>query len=121
VLTFRQGPGAGLTVEENIEGSPPRTFERVPDEARSGSPLSSLAGAYYSPELEVTWTFVVDGGKLALERHRMEPDSLDHLFGDVFQSRHGFLLEFSPERSGRAAAVDVSTERVRRLRFSRRP
>jgi CubicO group peptidase (beta-lactamase class C family) len=121
VLTFRQGPGARLAVEENIEGSPPRTFERVPEAARSGSPLLSLAGAYYSPELEVTWTFVVGGRKLALQRHRMQPDSLDHLFGNVFQSRHGFLLEFSPGRNGRAAAVDVSTERVRRLRFTRRP
>jgi hypothetical protein len=108
-------------VEENIEGSPKRTFERIPDAARAGAPLSSLAGTYRSPELEVTWTFVVGGGKLVLQRHRMTADSLDHLFGNVFQTRHGFLLEFSPGRNGKPATVDVSTERVRRLRFARRP
>lgn len=120
VLTFLRRPGGLLGVEENIEGSPKRTFERVPDAARAGTLLSALAGTYYSPELEVTWTFVLRDGKLVLQRHRMNPDSLSHLFGDVFQSRHGFLLEFSPGRSGKAAAVDVSTERVRRLRFTRR-
>jgi CubicO group peptidase (beta-lactamase class C family) len=120
VLTFKQRPRAGLAVEENIEGSPPRTFERVPDAARGGSPLSALAGTYLSPELDVTWTFAAAGAKLALLRHRMQPDSLDHLFGNVFQSRHGFLLEFSPRGNGRSV-VDVSTERVRRLRFTERP
>jgi CubicO group peptidase (beta-lactamase class C family) len=115
VLTFAQGPGGRISMEENIEGSPLRTFQRVPDSARAGTPLAALAGAYYSPELEVTWKFVLAAGKLVLQRHRMEPDSLSHLFGDVFQSRYGFLLEFS--RSG----VEVSTERVRRLRFTRAP
>lgn len=119
VLTFLRRPGGLLGVEENIEGSPKRVFERVPEAARAGAPLSSLAGVYLSPELEVTWTFALGGKKLVLQRHRMPPDSLDHLFGNVFQTRHGFLLEFSPGRSGRAGAVEVSTERVRRLRFIR--
>lgn len=120
VFTFLRRPDGLLGVEENIEGSPKRTFERVSDAARAGTLLSALAGTYYSPELEVTWTFVLAGGMLVLQRHRMNPDSLSHLFGDVFQTQHGFLLEFTPGRSGRAAAVDVSTERVRRLRFTRR-
>jgi CubicO group peptidase (beta-lactamase class C family) len=120
VLTFLRRPGGLLAVEENIEGSPKRIFERVPDAARSGIPLSALAGNYYSRELEVTWTFLRGGGKLVLHRHRMEPDSLSRLFGDVFTSGRGFVLEFSRRGDGKAATVDVSTERVRRLRFTRR-
>ena len=120
IFTFTRLRGTILAVEENIEGSPRRTFDRVPDAGRAGTPLSALAGAYDSPELEVTWTFALAGGKLVLQRHRMEPDSLTRLFGDVFQSRHGFLLEFSRGAAGKVATVDVSTERVRRLRFTRR-
>ena len=122
VLTFAQGARGLISMEENIEGSPRRTFQRVPEAGRAGTSLAALAGAYYSPELEVTWTFVLSSGPLVLQRRRMEPDSLSRLFGDVFQSRYGFLLEFSRGGSGKPAAVEVSTERVRRLRFIlRRP
>jgi hypothetical protein len=48
-----------------------------------------------------------------------DPDSLSRLFGDVFLSRYGFVFEFSRGRSGTPATVEVSTERVRRLRFTR--
>jgi CubicO group peptidase (beta-lactamase class C family) len=120
VLTFLGRPGGLLGVEENIEGSPKRTFERVPDAARAGTPLAPLAGDYYSPELEVTWTIALAGGKLVLQRHRMEPDSLSRLFGDVFASRYGFVLEFTRGGKGKTTTVDVSTERVRRIRFTRR-
>ena len=87
---------------------------------RAGAPLTALAGSYYSAELDVTWTFVVRAGQLVLQRHRMEPDPLvTYLFGDVYQSEHGFMLEFSRGRSGTPASVDVTTERVRRVRFTR--
>jgi CubicO group peptidase (beta-lactamase class C family) len=119
VFTFLQRSGVPIAVEENIEGSPVRTYTRVPD-ATPATPLQALAGAYYSPELEVTWTFVLRGGKLVLQRHRMELDTLkDHLFGDVFQSEHGFMLEFFRGGSGKPASVEVTTERVRRVRFTR--
>lgn len=109
VFTFVQRPGVPIVVEVNIEGSPVRTYTRVPDATRATS-LQALSGAYYSPELEVTWTFVLRAGKLVLQRHRMEPDALkDHLFGDVFQSEHGFMLEFSRGKGGKPGSVDVTT------------
>ena len=120
VFTFAQHRGAPITVEENIEGSPTRVYTRVPDAMRSGSPLEALVGAYHSPELDVTWTFVQRAGKLVLLRHRTEPDPLaTHLQGDVYQSEHGFMLEFSRGTSGNATSVYASTERVRRVRFIR--
>jgi hypothetical protein len=95
-----------------------RTYARVPEAARAAAPPGRLAGTYYSRELDVTWTFVLDAGKLVLQRHRVEPDPLTNLFGNVFLSENGFLLEFSRE-SGKPVSVDVTTERVRRLRFTR--
>jgi CubicO group peptidase (beta-lactamase class C family) len=123
VFTFVQRPGVPIAMEEDVEGSPVRTYARVPEAARAAAPLGRLAGTYYSRELDVTWTFVLNAGKLVLQRHRVEADPLTNLFGNVFLSGNGFLLEFSHDRSGKPVSVDVTTERVRRLRFipARRP
>ena len=120
VFTFVQRPGMPLAMEVDVEGSPVRTFARVPEAARAAAPSEQLAGTYSSRELDVTWTFVLDAGKLVLQRHRVEPDPLTNLFGNVFLSEHGFLLEFTRDKSGKVVSVDVTTERVRRLRFTRR-
>ena len=120
VFTFVQRPGVPIALEVDVEGSPVRTYARVPEAARAAAPTERLAGTYYSRELDVTWTFVLNAGKLVLQRHRVEPVSLTNLFGYVFLSENGFLLEFSRDRSGKPVSVDVTTERVRRLRFTRR-
>jgi hypothetical protein len=67
----------------------------------------------------MTWTLVLHAGKLVLQRPRVEPDPLTNLFGNVFLSENGLLLEFSRDKSGKPVSVDVTTERVRRLRFTR--
>jgi CubicO group peptidase (beta-lactamase class C family) len=118
VFTFVQRPGVPIALEEDVEGSPVRTYARVPEAARAAAPLGRLAGTYYSPELDVTWTFVLNAGKLVLQRHRVEPDPLTNLFGKVFLSENGFLIEFSRDKSGKPVSVDVTTERVRRVRFT---
>jgi CubicO group peptidase (beta-lactamase class C family) len=118
ILRFRREAG-GLVMDEDIEGSPVRRFVRAPDAPARPAPLQPLTGAYHSPELEVTWNIVLAEGRLVLKRHRMAADSLTLLFGDVFQSRHGFMLEFTRARRGAPASLTVSTERIRRLRFTR--
>jgi CubicO group peptidase (beta-lactamase class C family) len=119
VFTFVQRPGAPIALEVDVEGSPLRTYARVPETKRAATPLGALAGTYYSRELDVTWTFVLQAGKLVLQRPRVEPSPLTNLFGSVFQSENGFVLEFSCDKSGKPVSVDVTTERVRRLRFTR--
>lgn len=118
ILRFRRET-SGLVVDVDVEGSPVRRFVRTPDALSRPVPLQPLTGAYYSPELDVTWNVVLAEGRLVLRRHRMAADSLTRLFGDVFESRHGFVLEFTRARSGAPASVAVTTERVRRLRFTR--
>ena len=119
VFTFAQRPGAPIALEVDVEGSPLRTYTRVPEAKRAATSLGTLAGAYYSRELDVTWTFILRAGKLVLQRPRVEPSPLTNLFGNVFQSENGFVLEFSRSKSGKPVSVDVTTERVRRLRFTR--
>jgi CubicO group peptidase (beta-lactamase class C family) len=119
VFTFVQRPGVPIALEVDVEGSPPRTYARVPEATRAATPLGRLAGTYYSRELDMTWTLVLHAGKLVLQRPRVEPVPLTNLFGNVFLSENGFLLEFSRDKSGKPVSVDVTTERVRRLRFTR--
>jgi hypothetical protein len=99
IFTFQQ-ESDGLAVREDIEGSPVNTFHRVMDEAQLPAPLQELAGSYYSSELDVSWMFVVTDERLVLLRHRMEPDTLTSIFGQVFQSANGFVLEFTPTGPG---------------------
>jgi CubicO group peptidase (beta-lactamase class C family) len=119
VFTFVQRPGVPIALEVDVEGSPLRIYARVPETKRAAASLGKLAGTYYSRELDVTWTFVLHAGKLVLQRPRVEPSPLTNLFGNVFQSENGFVLEFSRDKSGKPVSVDVTTERVRRLRFTR--
>lgn len=56
-------------------------------------------------------------GQLILERRRIGTDPLMRLFGDVFQSEGGYVIEFKRK----PAALEVITERARRLRFTRMP
>jgi len=119
IFTFAQRPGVPIALEVDVEGSPPRTYARVPEATGAAAPLGRLAGTYYSRELDMTWTLALQAGKLVLQRPRVEPTPLTNLFGNVFLSENGFLLEFSRDKSGKPACVDVTTERVRRLRFTR--
>jgi CubicO group peptidase (beta-lactamase class C family) len=116
ILTFT--PGA---VEEDVEGSRKRTFDKVPENGLKGAPLDALAGTYHSDELDVDWTFVLRSGELVLERRRMGSDPLKRLFGDVFQTETGYIVEFKRAAKGKPAGMEVITERVRRLGFTRRP
>ena len=111
VLTFVKN-----ALEVNVEGSPVRTYEKVPETKQVG-PLSELAGTYRSEELDVEWTIALRSGQLILERRRIGTDPLKRLFGDVFQSEGGYVIEFKRK----PAALEVITERVRRLRFTRMP
>jgi len=69
----------------------------------------------------VDWTFVLRSGELVLERRRMGSDPLKRLFGDVFQTETGYIVEFKRAAKGKPAGMEVITERVRRLGFTRRP
>jgi hypothetical protein len=116
-FTRRDGVGA---VRVEVEGSPAHELTRVVDSKPSGAALGALAGRYYSPELDVTWTFVVRDGALVLERHRWKASPLSPVFGNIFQAE-GFVLAFRRDSQSRRFMLEITTERVRRLQFTRLP
>jgi CubicO group peptidase (beta-lactamase class C family) len=118
IFTFVRRAGS-FVVSVDHEGSPVREYRRVADTKPNAAALRALAGQYYSPELDVTWTFAVRDGRLVLERHRWKPSPLSPVFGSVFMAE--FVLEFRRDPRTRATILEITTERVRRLRFTRVP
>lgn len=118
VLTFVKQAGS-LAVRLDVEGSPLREYQRVADTKPNPTVLRALAGRYFSRELDFTWTVVVRDGGLVLERHRMDPAPLSPVFGEVFQSEDGFVLAFRRDSPVGPPVLEVSTERARRVRFTR--
>ncbi len=116
-IFFRRADGS-LAVRVDVEGSPVTERPKVPDTKPSPAELRALAGKYYSPELDVMWTFVFRDGALVLERHRREPSPLSPVFGSTFEG-DGFVLAFRRDPRTRTLVLEVTTERVRRLRFTR--
>ncbi|HEV2904494.1 MAG TPA: serine hydrolase domain-containing protein [Pyrinomonadaceae bacterium] len=119
VFTFFTRRDGSLAVLVDVEGSPVQEKRRVADTKPNAAALRALEGRYFSPELDVTWTFVVRDGALVLERHRMNPTPLSPVFGEVFQAEDFFVLAFRRDSRTRTLALEVSTERARRVRFTR--
>jgi CubicO group peptidase (beta-lactamase class C family) len=114
-FTRRDGSPA---VRVDVEGSPVRELVKVADTKPTIAALRALEGRYFSPELDVTWTFVVRDGALVLERHRWKPSPLTPVFGNTFQAE-GFVLAFRRDPRARTVVLEITTERVRRLQFTR--
>ena len=79
--------------------------------------LMNLAGEYYSPELDVTWVLVADGGDLVLHHPSGNARALTALGDSVFAAQ-GAELAFQLD-GGRATAFMLEAGRVRNLRFER--
>jgi hypothetical protein len=92
--------------------------------APTAADLQGAAGAYYSPELDVTWRLRVRDHTVALEPARNVPEDaagkLQPQMRDTFSDAHGFLIRFDRDAAGRIAGFTLSAGRgLRALRFTR--
>ncbi|MGB6987240.1 MAG: serine hydrolase domain-containing protein [Candidatus Aquilonibacter sp.] len=87
--------------------------------------LAGVAGTYYSPELDVTWTLGVSAGSVRLEPTRNLPDGaagkLHPQMSDTFTSDGGgFLIRFTRDSAGAIDGFALSAGRgLRSLVFAR--
>ncbi len=108
VERLRLGGPAGLRVGERVEPVPPEG-------------PAEYAGAYRSPELETTWTLVVEDGAL-VARHLMHEDvPLTPVVRDLFAGSAWFMREvrFSRDAAGEVDGLWVSAGRIKNVRFDR--
>ena len=102
------------------KGEPAIRFESI---SLSAEELRSYEGSYSSPELGVTWPIAFEKGKLVIKN---EKRSLIDIAGplqpatkDAFEAPAGFV-QFTRDASGRITGFDLSSSRMRDIRFERR-
>ncbi len=95
---------------------------RVEPPAPSPEQVGEYAGAYFSEELETSYTVVVEDGRLVARHWRNDdvllyPTAKDEFRGSVWWLR---LVTFDRDSAGRVAGLRITNGRVRNLRFDKR-
>ena len=98
VFTFTRRSGS-LVLSVDHEGSPVREYRRVVDTKPSVTTLRTLAGRYYSEEVDAMWTFVELGGSLWLKRRRTDPAKLWPCSARCFCRSRGLRWNFGESRA----------------------
>ncbi|HYW12659.1 MAG TPA: serine hydrolase domain-containing protein [Longimicrobium sp.] len=101
-------------------GEEPQVFDKLVLVTPGADELASYAGAYFSEELQATFSLAVHDGALAVRRPAAEPAALRPLVRDEF-SVPGATLRFVRDGSGAVAGFMLDAGRVRNLRFVRVP
>lgn len=119
VLTFSRGSDGTMWVRSEIGSERPVEYAAV-SAASESPPPTQYAGRYYSPELDVEWTVAAKDGKLSVIRTRYGEEQLSPLLPNVFQMNGGFFtIEFARPVGETSPSFEVTTERVRHLKFVR--
>jgi CubicO group peptidase (beta-lactamase class C family) len=97
------------------------TALRLPDFDPSAVNLTELTGDFYSPELNTTYTFLVESGKLIARHFRtgdvnLTPSKEDVFSGDQWYFSH---VEFVRDGNNKVNGCKVGTGRVSNLRFNK--
>jgi CubicO group peptidase (beta-lactamase class C family) len=78
-----------------------------------------FAGAYYSPELDKTYTVTQDGDQLRVRRGYAPPEPLKPVSRDLYASSF-LVFEFYRDASGSVQGFNLFADRVINIRFERR-
>jgi len=109
-----------LLMHVEVEGEKPVTFEAIQPVSPTSTQLAEYVGDYYSNELQFTYKLVLEDGKL-LFRHRNAPKKpLSPTLSDIFKVGYA-TIHFIRDHQNKISAFTLSSERVRNIRFVRKP
>jgi CubicO group peptidase (beta-lactamase class C family) len=108
--------GAPLRMRDSDGRSKPRLWEAVPAFAPTPADLGAFAGTYYSEEIDTTYTFYVEDGKLKARFRPAQRFELRPVYADAFEVE-GDVLRFTRDSSGSVDGFLVYAGRIRHLRF----
>jgi CubicO group peptidase (beta-lactamase class C family) len=97
------------------------TARRLPDFDPASENLSEFTGDFYSPELNTTYTVVVESGKLIARHFRTGDVKLIPTKADVFSGDQWYFgqVEFIRDGNSRITGCKVGNGRVRNLKFDK--
>lgn len=114
-----------LRLRETIGNGKPSYYGAVAVVTPRGDELAAYAATYDSAELDVPYVVAVENDQLVLKRRKSATIPLAPLFADGFASSGEqtgwFTLIFDRDAAGMVAGFNLSTGRIRNLRFVRRP
>lgn len=117
---FEAGPaGTPLRMRETAAGSMPRLWEAVAPFAPQPADLSAYVGTYYSVEIDTTYTFYVENGRLTVRFRPAQRYALTPVYPDAFESE-GDIMLFNRDPTGRVASFRVYAGRAWHVLFVRR-
>ena len=120
-VTFTFAPAADgrlARVTRQVDGRDTEVLEKVVLLKLSAGDLASLAGRFYSEELDATWTLAVEDGALVIHRRGAPPQRAMPVVADEFMAG-GLTVRFL-RTDGRVTGMVLDLGRVRDLRFERR-
>jgi CubicO group peptidase (beta-lactamase class C family) len=109
--------GAAREVQILREGAEPENYRLLPPPV--SQKLEEFAGRFYSEELDATWTFAADGGRLTSRVLNNPPIAFTPVKADWFLADNGMVVRFERE-SGKVRRAFVQAGRVTNLMFERR-
>ena len=120
---IRKEPEGPMGLQVRIEEEEPRVFEEFQLASPTPSELSQYLGDYHSEELGVTYSLVLENGKLFLHHenpYKGDPKTaLFPTFKDRFL-RSGNHFHFFRDKQGEIEAFTMNAGRVRNIRFDKK-
>lgn len=85
--------------------------------------LAAYVGSYYSPELETSYKIVLKDNTLRAEHIRHDPTDLRSTGNDAFSTESWFMgkIEFTRDKNSNVSGMNVSSGRVKNVRFLKQP
>ena len=118
-FAFEAGPGGAPVKMSDSDGrSKPRLWEAAAPFAPKPAELEAYAGAYYSEEIDMTYTVFVEGGKLKVRFRPAQRFELAPVYADAFGGGEN-ILRFTRNEAGSVDGFRVYAGRVRHLLFTR--
>ena len=99
------------------EGADPERYHLLPPPGPQK--LEDFAGRFYSEELDATWIFAVQAGRLTAGLPNDEPTAFTRIKADWFLADNGIVVRFERE-AGKVTRAFVQAGRVTNLMFERR-
>ncbi|HPW17513.1 MAG TPA: serine hydrolase domain-containing protein [Candidatus Aminicenantes bacterium] len=110
--------GSSFKITDTTPGARPRLWEAAPPFAPRPADLDAFAGAYYSYEIDTTYTLFVKDGRLLAHFRPAQLIVLRPIYDDAFESDED-VFRFSRDASGRVDSFRVYAGRAWRVLFGR--
>lgn len=95
----------------------PDRFRRVAEWTPSAEELKTLAGSYYSEELDSTYKLALQDGQLKLLRKKLRTHDVKPTFADALYVRFLGFVRFERGTDGRIIGFRITSGRIRNLGF----